>query len=579
MEMKQIIEQAEKNIWQAIRDYGAHTRSTYVLDDVGLPFVSQLARDSAHAKQELRELFSKSPAWDEKLDALVINGTRTHDPDPKVVSEIGHKILSHANSYDLSYTSVTKIIRFFAHPENEDFKAAGIEQLNFLAPKAYAPGKKLSRVFKALCDALGVTDNTAGSEFQRLYAQFADELSAKRISFKLFVSINPAHFITMSNPKNDARGTTLTSCHSFNSTEYGFNNGCSGYARDKVSFIVFTVDDPTNPESLNNRKTTRQIYAYKPGNGLLLQSRLYNTSGGTRGAQAESKVYRDLIQREISMLEGEVNLWKTYPVAPNKIDWIRIGAGFGGYADWIYADFNAMVSFRADHATEYEPLTVGTWGLCICCGEEINDKLYCCGCDEDGCSGNDDWHCDRCGDWADEDERYRAHDAGGHEISVCETCHNEYYERCDECEEDFDSDAVYCVTGSDGCSVYVCENCRDEYYTWCDWCGDYFHDDTVYSVTNENGLSTYVCEDCLNQYYEKCDECGGYHHENRMVTVHASDASVIRVCPDCCQRYHHFCEDCGRWFTDEMVDSVRRPDGAETKVCHECAKSYEICPA
>ena len=43
---------------------------------------------------------------------------------------------------------------------------------------------------------------------------------------------------------------------------------------------TFTVADPADKETLNNRKTTRQVFAYKPGNGLLLQSRMYNTSGG-----------------------------------------------------------------------------------------------------------------------------------------------------------------------------------------------------------------------------------------------------------------------------------------------------------
>ena len=150
----------------------------------------------------------------------------------------------------------------------------------------------------------GVADNSAGSQFQRLFAQFADELSTRKIDFKLFMSINPAHFVTMSNPKNDRRGTMLTSCHSFNSTAYEYNNGCSGYARDGVTFIVFTVADPEVAETLNNRKTSRQLFMYKPYNGLLLQSRLYNTHGGTRGEQEESKLYRDLVQRELSELEG-----------------------------------------------------------------------------------------------------------------------------------------------------------------------------------------------------------------------------------------------------------------------------------
>ena len=48
-----------------------------------------------------------------------------------------------------------------------------------MAPHAYAPRKKRSRIFKAICDSLGVSDLSAGSDFQHLFAQFADELSTR----------------------------------------------------------------------------------------------------------------------------------------------------------------------------------------------------------------------------------------------------------------------------------------------------------------------------------------------------------------------------------------------------------------
>lgn len=334
MEMQQIIEQAEQNIRQALKDYGRHTDQTQVLYDVSNCFIKRLAKDSSYAKQELRDLFSKSPVWDERLDALVINGTRTHNPDQGRIYDLGMEILEgwvrqNGGIWSPASDDAKKIVAFFSS-KDEERKAEGLKVIRELAPKAYAPTKKLSRVFKAVCVALGIADETAGSDFQRLYAQFADELSAKKIGFKLYVSINPAHFLTMSNPKEDSRGCTLTSCHSFNSTEYDWNNGCAGYARDEVSFIVFTVDDPSVPELLNNRKTTRQIFAYKPGNGFLLQSRLYNTSGGTRGAQEDSKLYRDLVQREISMLEGAPNLWKTYSSTGEYGACVDAGYGFGG---------------------------------------------------------------------------------------------------------------------------------------------------------------------------------------------------------------------------------------------------------
>ena len=51
MNMQQIIEQREKDIRQALEDYGAHTYQTEVLDNVTDTFIETLARDSARAKQ------------------------------------------------------------------------------------------------------------------------------------------------------------------------------------------------------------------------------------------------------------------------------------------------------------------------------------------------------------------------------------------------------------------------------------------------------------------------------------------------------------------------------------------------
>ncbi len=578
MEMQQIIEQAERNIRQALEDYGAHTRQTDVLDDVSETFIRRLARDSSYAKQELRELFSKSPVWDSSLDALVINGTRTHNPDPEVVRGLAIDILQDAYyKTALNADIAWDIAQFFANPDDLDLKARGIEAIAKVAPKAYASGKKPSRIFKSICDALGISDGTAGSRFQRLYAQFADELAAKKISFKLFVSINPAHFLTMSNPKADERGCTLTSCHSFNSTEYEYNNGCSGYARDEVSFIVFTVDDPMNPESLNNRKTSRQVFAYKPGNGLLLQSRFYNTSGGTRGAQAESKVYRDLVQREISALEDAANLWKTFRITDGEHErCVLIGDGFGGYPDWHYSEFDAKVSIRTDHEDDWEPLVVGTYGLCICCGEEISARLYCDSCDD---NGGDGWYCDDCGEWTDEDDRYYVRNSSGDEICVCGSCRDRHYTYCDQCEEYYPNDMVHSAYDSRGNLIDVCDDCLDEYYCCCDECGEYYHEDNIYEAVNEYGDHVRVCEDCRDRHYTMCEYCHEYHHDDTMAEVIvSSDGRTTHICEDCCEKHYKYCEDCSEWYDPELTVTVYDPDGSTRAVCMDCAESYEICP-
>ena len=128
-------------------------------------------------------------------------------------------------------------------------------------------------------------------------------------------------------------------------SEYSYSCGCGDYARDNYSFIVFTAANTSNPEALNNLKTSRQIFVYKSNNGLLLQSRMYTTNsggsyGGVNGDTQEGKLYRDLIQREISALENVPNLWITRDYYQNEFDaTIRRGYGFGGYADWLeYTD-------------------------------------------------------------------------------------------------------------------------------------------------------------------------------------------------------------------------------------------------
>lgn len=551
MDMSELIERTKQNIWQAISDYGKHTDQTSVMDDCTANFVNQLASDSCYAKQELRELFSKSPVWDANLDALVINGTRTHDPDPDRIYALGTDILSEAIYRADNSRPIYDAIRFFYDP---NFEQEGIAAIKQLAPKAYAPNKKKSRVFKALCQALGVADETAGSDFQRLYAQFADELTSKKIGFKLYVSINPAHFITMSNPKGDHRGTILTSCHSFNSTEYEYNNGCTGYARDKVSFIAFTVADPADKETLNNRKTTRQVFAYKPGNGLLLQSRMYNTSGGVYGASEDSKLYRDLIQREISMLENVPNLWKTYPTVGEKSFCVERGDGFGGYPDWEYENFDGKVSIRADHEEDFRSLVVGSYGLCVSCGCETSYGVYC-----EDCNGGShgEYYCECCEQYFD-DELYSARDRRGNRIEVCEDCRDENYTYCDCCEEYWPNE---CVTEIDG--TYYCDSCCDEYCSYCEECDEFHRSDNMTRAINSRGDEVYVCEDCLDRLYERCEDCGEYHIREDCFRLTKADGDTVYVCESCMEN-HMSCPHC-----DSLIDIC------EDGTCPECGAVIE----
>ena len=482
-----------------------------MLDDISDNFVNRLAHDSIESKRELRELFSKSQGWDENLQAIVINGIKTHNPDYILVNNLANKILSPARLDASAETRflIDRSIGFFARPNDKSSDA--IDAIQQLSPNAYAPRKKRSRVFKALCDTLNVTDNSAGSQFQRLFAQFADELSTRKIDFKLFLSINPAHFLTMSNPKDDKRGDTLISCHSFNDSDCEYTCGCSGYAHDKYSFIVFTAADPDNPETFNNRKTTRQVFVYKPGNGLLLQSRLYKTSGGTRGSQTESKLYRDLVQRELSELEDAPNLWLTEKYCDNKRNiYIHTGYGFGGYPDWPHSDFDAKISIREDHLHDYKIFDVGTYGLCICCGDEISSGLYC-----DSCDHEEDEYCQDCDEYY--SETWEVINRHGERIQVCEHCRDNHYRFCEHCEEYYPIDQV--IETGDG--SFACSRCLENDFMLCD---EYFPADEIVSATNADGERVYVCRNCLEESFGTCSDCGDFVHV---------DALKDDLCPTC----------------------------------------------
>ena len=520
-----IISINEQNILNAIADYRRHTTETTVLADISDDFIHRLAVDSANSKSDLHNLFSKSPAWNEELQAIVINGSRTHNPDFNRIEDIAFKILKPLDKDAVLCSKIIQAIHFFTNPDNdcEDYVTA----INSIAPYAYRPNKKKSRIFKAICDALGVSDNSAGSSFQRLFAKFADELSAKKIDFKLFVSINPAHFLTMSNPKFDKRGSTMVSCHSLNSTEYPYNCGCSGYARDKVSFIVFTVSDPSNPETLNNRKTSRQIFAYKPNNGLLLQSRMYTTNsggsyGGVNGDTEEGKLYRDLIQREISALENVPNLWITRDYHNNELDaTISRGCGFGGYADWLEYTDCSKISVRKDKLYSFNNFDVGTYGICVVCGEEIDSGLYC-----NCCSNNERELCNHCEEFC--DRLFPVRNSSGQTIYVCEDCRNEYYRYCEICEEYYPVDNVT-YTGDDLC---VCDNCLSDEFYCCDICHDYFREDSVYDAVDCDGYDITVCQHCREEHIQHCENCG------RDFQFISSEETLCHTC-----RSHHFAEE------------------------------------
>ena len=515
-----IANRAERDLQTAVRVYSDRTTETAILDDISATFIRRLAVDSTAAKKELREFLSRSPRWCAELDALKIPGEMPAEINAERVDVIADTILFPALVAAADETAENDIQYLKEYVVNADISADMIDALNRIDAKAYKPGRKKTRVFRDCCKALGIADESAGSDFSRNFAKLSDLLNASPKKFTLYVSINPAHFLTMSNPKHDRRGATLTSCHSLNSTEYPYNCGCSGYARDGVTMIAFTVADDDDPETFYNRKTTRQIYAYKPGNGVLLQSRMYNTAGGTYGAAKETAVYRALIEKEIAELENVPNQWKIKESYKHYNDYAVAADDFGGYADWTYSSMDGKICILDAFAETAECLTIGAAGLCVVCGDETSEGMYC------DAHRNDGEICDECGDRENEDDMYWVYHR---ERGIREERH-------------------------------VCEWCCNRHYTYCDRCGDYYNDDDMTTVRGGNE----VCSDCLAEYYEECEDCGEWVDRDDLIRVVDEDGYERFVCEDCRIGGYTWCEECVEYRPDEMFTE-------HNHICDECA--------
>lgn len=533
---------AEQTEWALRHYFDSAPDSRDILSNDIRSFCLRIAEDNYESKKEVRGLFSKSPAYDEEWDYILINGNRTHEPDWDTVENDTVKLLL-LNEKGTRFACDCFIRNLIDGLRGEKLSEQyAIEKMATIDDRIYHKGKKVSKMLRALFVALEL-DKVP--DFESRYARIADECNSRKIDFKYILSTNPAFQITMSNPQSDNRGTMLQSCHSLNSG-YEYQNGCSGYARDNYSFITFIPSVFDDKKTWINRKTMRQMFFYKPYNGVLIQSRLYDASGGLYGDQGEvMKIYRDLVQREISSCEGEVNSWNTKRYNHYGDSEFRLGVGdkFGGYPDWAYSnDFDIRQSIRKGK-TNFVKYNAGAAGRCMACGclTYNGDNVFCEDCGS--------YHCDRCGDSC--NEIFTVHDGYGEEIDVCEYCRDNYYGLCDCCGELFED-----LTEIE--DRFWCEYCRDEEFSRCDNCGEWTRNE--YLTETDDG--DFMCEECLHENYTQCDECGGWVKD----TVETADGGSI--CEFCKDRYYFECEECGEVYpNDEKVEK----DGKE--LCKDCASS------
>ena len=326
--------------------------------------------------------------------------------------------------------------------------------------------------------------------------------------------------------------------------------------------IAFTVKDFNDKESLNYRKTSRQLFMYKVGNGVLLQSRLYDSEisgdpyGGVEGKADDIpkyKTYRELIEREIAECEKVPNFWgkaDDYNYGENCYEiTIHADRHFGGYPDWLHFPRLTKITVLKGFEKKANNFTVGESGLCLECGGETEDSkdLLC-----EDCTPMD---CDECGEYYPGRDITEVINRYGNTICVCENCREREYFYCERCGRWHHIDD-YAIDG-------LCEECaiNSGEYVRCEDCGEWTHFEYAYWVDGHH-----VCEGCIGNY-RYCDNCDEYYHCDYVGVAHNADGEEKYICDDCRENGDYVqCDECGEWWAADAV---------ENGLCPECSAEKE----
>lgn len=170
--------------------------------------------------------------------------------------------------------------------------------------------------------------------------------------------------------------------------------------------------------------------------------------------------------------------------------------GFGGYEDWNNVEYCPILSIRKDWDGDFERFTIGNYGLCFSCGEEIKDGILCSEC-------NDTKMCANCAGLFSASELTEVHDLHGQIYSVCERCRDRNYHFCEECNEWYIEENT---TFAKGCDGYVCDRCLAQHFSRCDSCHHYFYDNELINAIDKNGHSIDICKSCCDDNYHWNDD-------------------------------------------------------------------------
>ena len=482
-EKQEYIERTEKQVARMLDLYFSEENDcTEMYDDINADFPRFISDIAFEKKASLRDLFRKHPAWNEYLQSIIVRGVNIYVDPKEQEQEISSLLEDMEEFFDLStmvgnftfYDVNSFIISVFKGEENYF-----TEEVAGRFKGVYHKGKKPSKMARTLFEKLPKDEDLYNARaFEQVFAQLSDILNGRENRKEdIFVSINPAHILSQSNPKVDGEGM-LTSCHSLNSLEYEYNAGATGYVNDEVTFIMFTISDSDESEKSYYRKTSRMFGHYKQG--VLMTSRLYTCDVGTCGKSVVNDSYRRVAQEVIATCLGVPNKWSFKMYNHYETDEkFKADCGFGGYHDWQYPDFTPYLSKLKNYDIG-GTFNIGGKSICMGCLKPNNEYCLCKGC------RHELRPCDDCGTPT-EEENLTFVDG---EI-ICSDCLNAYYTRCKHCNDWTLNEGIIHVEGRGD----FCRFCADHLFTlkYCDECIDAFIKDDLYYYPAQD---EWYCKNC-----------------------------------------------------------------------------------
>lgn len=442
----------------------------------------RMEKDCLNAKEDLIQLLSKHPNWDEVNKRVVLTNSYVRAIDNEQAQKAFDAIALLADASKEGSVLFT-FSGCFNAPGSIYLNDNWVKPIDDWYPEAHAhQGQKLTRVLRAIIRN-HYPDVEANPEYERLYAKYADALSPIEVEQTTVLSVNPVDFMRMSD------GNSWTSCH--NIFQGGcYSGGCASYAFDTETMIMFTVDDA--PRITTAKKINRQLFFW---NGSVLQSsRLYPQD--CDGDSALYTQFRQVVEDILTKCLGIHNLWRSV----SEVSYTSYGYH---YQDYRYSHYQAYApSEFIDIDTHFY---IGSDDpYCVVTGDPLDS-------DEHPTNLCGSWYCAHC------DERIRTGDKIYFDGDYyCQNCADEFIYYCPECQTE------YWDGGGESYTLNYRRTYPENNYT-------YYSDDTICPCCAENS-SDYVW----------CTECGDLWKPYDVGTgevVGFTDSCGDFYCPECV----HYC--------------------------------------